>query len=195
MRIRKWPTDLGYQTSVQELDISNRCLFIHCIVAMTDIHSATTESQATIDDAWARSRRSFIATLKVNRDVFSNLPERIEQWLEKETSDTNQPETTEHRFVRPHWRMNRTLEYTVRISCLRCSHICKFKCHIVKYIRFGVDETTSSSDFFLVKQERWIRHSTIRHGKAIGMFSSRNKREYSKVSRALIHMSLVHWRG
>ena len=49
-----------------------------------------------------RSRRSFIAILKVNRDVFSNLPERIEQWLEKETSATNQPETTEHRFVRPH---------------------------------------------------------------------------------------------
>ena len=69
---------------------------------MTDIHSATTESQATIDDARARSRRSFIAILKVNRDVFSNLPERIEQWLEKETNATNQPETTEHRFVRPH---------------------------------------------------------------------------------------------
>ena len=127
-------------------------LFIHCIVAMTDIQSATTESQATIDDARARSRRSFIAILKVNRDVFSNLPERIEQWLEKETSATNQPETTEHRFVRPHWRMNRTLEYTVRISCLKCSHICKFKCHIVKYIRFGVDETTSSSDFFLLSR-------------------------------------------
>ena len=85
-------------------------------------------------------------------DVFSNLPERIEQWLEKETSATNQPETTEHRFVRPHWRMNRTLEYTVRISCLNCSHILKFKCHIVKYIRFGVDETTSSSDFFLLSR-------------------------------------------
>ena len=127
-------------------------LFIHCIVAMTDIHSATTESQATIDDARARSRRSFIAILKVNGDVFSNLPERIEQWLEKETNATNQPETTEHRFVRPHWRMNRTLEYTVRISCLNCSHILKFKCHIVKYIRFGVDETTSSSDFFLLSR-------------------------------------------
>ena len=25
VRIRKWPTDLGYQTSVQELDILNRC--------------------------------------------------------------------------------------------------------------------------------------------------------------------------
>ena len=169
-------------------------LLIHCIVAMTDIHSATTESQATIDDARARSRRSFIAILKVNRDVFSNLPERIEQWLEKETNATNQPETTEHRFVRPHWRMNRTLEYTVRISCLKCSHILKFKCHIVKYIRFGVDETTSSSDFFLLSR-RGESDSTIRHGKAIGMFSSRNKREYSKVSRALIHMSLIHWRG
>ena len=169
-------------------------LLIHCIVAMTDIHSATTESQATIDDARARSRRSFIAILKVNRDMFSNLPERIEQWLEKETNATNQPETTEHRFVRPHWRMNRTLEYTVRISCLKCSHILKFKCHIVKYIRFGWRDNFIIR-FFLVKQERWIRHSTIRHGKAIGMFSSRNKREYSKVSRALIHMSLVHWRG
>ena len=83
VRIRKWPTDLGYQTSAQELDISNRCSLF--IVAMTDIHSATTKSQATIDDARARSRRSFIAILKVNRDVFSNLPERIEQWLEKET--------------------------------------------------------------------------------------------------------------
>ena len=48
--------------------------------------------------------------------------------------------------------------------------------------------------FFLVKQERIIRQiSTIRHaGKATGMFSSRNKREYSKVSRAVIHMSFVH---
>ncbi|XP_066030387.1 golgin subfamily A member 6-like protein 7 isoform X3 [Pocillopora verrucosa] len=63
---------------------------------MTDTQSPTTESQTTIDDARARSRRSFIAVLKANRDVFSNLPERIEQWLEKETGATNQPETTKH---------------------------------------------------------------------------------------------------
>nr|XP_058940402.1 uncharacterized protein LOC131768694 [Pocillopora verrucosa] len=63
---------------------------------MTDTQSPTTESQTTIDDARARSRRSFIAVLKANRDVFSNLPERIEQWLEKETWATNQPETTKH---------------------------------------------------------------------------------------------------
>ena len=69
---------------------------------MTDTQSPTTESQTTIDDARARSRRSFIAVLKANRDVFSNLPERIEQWLEKETGATNQPETTKHGFVTPH---------------------------------------------------------------------------------------------
>ncbi|CAH3153982.1 unnamed protein product, partial [Pocillopora meandrina] len=63
---------------------------------MTDTQSPTTESQTTIDDARARSRRSFIAVLKANRDVFSNLPERIEQWLEEETRATNQPEATKH---------------------------------------------------------------------------------------------------
>ena len=69
---------------------------------MTEAQSATTESHTTIDDARACSRRSFIAMLKVNRDVFSNLPGRIEQWLEKESRATNQPETIEHGFVRPH---------------------------------------------------------------------------------------------
>ena len=93
---------------------------------MTDTQSPTTESETTIDDAGARSRRSFIAVLIANRDVFSNLPERIEQWLEKKTRATNQPEATEHGYVRQPWRMNRTLEYTVQISCLKFSHISKF---------------------------------------------------------------------
>ena len=75
---------------------------------MTDTQSATPKSQTTIDDARALSRRSFIAALKANRDVFSNLPERIEQWLEKETRATNQPGTTEHGYVRPRWRMIQT---------------------------------------------------------------------------------------
>ena len=69
---------------------------------MTDTQSPTTESETTIDDAGARSRRSFIAVLMANRDVFSNLPERIEQWLEKKTRATNQPEATEHGYVRQH---------------------------------------------------------------------------------------------
>ena len=105
----KWPIDLIYQPSAcARTQYFKSLLFIRCIVAMTDTQSPTTESQTTIDDARARSRRSFIAVLKANRDVFSNLPERIEQWLEKETRATNQPETTKHGFVRPHWRMNRT---------------------------------------------------------------------------------------
>ena len=63
-------------------------------MTLTDTQSPTTESETTIDDAGARSRRSFIAVLIANRDVFSNLPERIEQWLEKKTRATNQPEAT-----------------------------------------------------------------------------------------------------
>ena len=103
VRIRKWPIDLIYQPSASaRTQYFKSLLFIRCVVAMTDTQSPTTESKTTIDDARARSRRSFIAVLKANRDVFSNLPERIEQWLEKETRATNQPETTKHGFVRPH---------------------------------------------------------------------------------------------
>ena len=91
----------------------------------------------------------------------------------------------------------------MHISYLKFAYISKFKFHIVKYISVWCERDNYVIRFFVIEQERWVREtSTTRYGKATGMSSNRNKCEYSKVSRALINMSLLHcyvrasiWRG